>query len=138
MELAVNLRRRACAAGIGMVWIGLAALAANSGNTLPPVKDLHQMPGHAQFHRGVHQPMRGAVVVRLERNVVIDVDLGRYIPGELIARHRQGLKRRPIQCLVRAATASRQTKCGTCNASSIGAVVRVRTVRASGLPWQSG
>jgi hypothetical protein len=64
--------------------------------------------GDAQLDGGAHEPVRHAVVVGIELDVVVDVDLGGLPAADLIARGRQRLERRGVELLEGARPASRE------------------------------
>ena len=78
------------------------------GHALAAAEDLDGVRRDAQLHRGVHERVRHAVVMAVEHDVVVDVDLGRPVAGELVAVRRQRPQRRPIERLVGTAPAARQ------------------------------
>ena len=110
MSLAgVHSRCARCDAGMcsaTVVWPPRLWLSGVAGHALVGREGLHQGVGDAQLDRGAHEPVRHAVVVGIELDVVVDVDLGGLPAADLVARGRQRLERRGVELLEGAAPAA--------------------------------
>ena len=60
-----------------------------NGHALVAAENLHRGGSDAQFHQGSHEPMRHAVVVAIEFDVIVDVDAGALEARDRHARGRQ-------------------------------------------------
>jgi len=69
------------------------------GDALAAVQDLEVMRRDAQLDLRVYQRVRDAVVVLLVDDVVVDVDLGGPVAGELVAGRWQRPQGRPVERL---------------------------------------
>ena len=88
--------------------LAAARAAGVAGHALVGTEGLHQLGRDAQLHSLAHQPVRHAVVVTLELDVVVDADLGRLPDEQLEALGRQRPQRRGVQGLEGAVPAAGQ------------------------------
>ena len=86
-----------------VLWLGdeppPTVLAHVAGDPPTAMEDLDHLRGGAHLDRFSRQPIRHRVEARVELDVVIDVDFGRFPQRELVACGWQRLKRTPFELL---------------------------------------